>query len=69
MFDQAPLTVNDPEVTTTVAKRSPKSWSRPRHQPPRILGGEDFSDIANGVGAPYTFLAVRRCRSHVVLRR
>ena len=23
--------------------------------PPRVLGSEDFSDIANGVGAPYSY--------------
>ena len=56
MFDQAPLTVNDPEVTATVTEAFTEVLGADRViEPPRILGSEDFSDIANGVGAPYTF--------------
>ena len=56
MFDQAPLTDNDPLVTTAVTDAFTDLLGADRViEPPRVLGSEDFSDIANGVHAPYTF--------------
>jgi metal-dependent amidase/aminoacylase/carboxypeptidase family protein len=56
MFDQAPLTVNDAGVTGSVTAAFTDTFGADRViEPPRILGSEDFSDIANGVDAPYSF--------------
>jgi hippurate hydrolase len=56
MFDQAPLTDNDPDVTAKVIETFTELLGADRMlTPPRVMGSEDFSDIANGVGAPYTF--------------
>lgn len=56
MFDQAPLTINDTEVTAKVTETFTELLGEGRViVPPRILGSEDFSDIANGVNAPYTY--------------
>ncbi|MFM9034938.1 MAG: amidohydrolase [Mycobacterium sp.] len=55
-FDQAPLTENDPAVTARVteafaAALGPETVVTPQ----RLMGSEDFSDIARGVSAPYCF--------------
>lgn len=56
MFDRAPLTVNDADVTAKVTETFTELLGEGRViVPPRILGSEDFSDIANGVNAPYTY--------------
>lgn len=56
MFDQAPLTINDTDVTAKVTETFTELLGEGRViVPPRILGSEDFSDIANGVNAPYTY--------------
>ena len=56
MFDQAPLTDNDPEVTARVTEAFTGHFGADRViAPPRVLGSEDFSDIARGVSAPYSF--------------
>ncbi|MGI9125755.1 MAG: peptidase dimerization domain-containing protein, partial [Mycobacterium sp.] len=55
-FDHAPLTDNDPGVTATVAEAFCGFFGEDAiFQPPRVLGSEDFSDIANGLKAPYAF--------------
>ena len=52
MFDQAPLTDNDPEVTARVTEAFTGHFGADRViAPPRVLGSEDFSDIANGFHA------------------
>lgn len=55
-FEHAPLTDNDPDVTAKVvgavtAALGPEVIVAP----PKVLGSEDFSDIARGVGAPYCY--------------
>lgn len=56
MFDQAPLTDNDPEVTARVTEAFTAALGEDvMIAPPRVLGSEDFSDIANGVHAPYSY--------------
>ena len=56
MFDHAPLTDNDPDVTARVTDTFTELLGADKViVPPRVLGSEDFSDIANGVNAPYTF--------------
>lgn len=55
-FDQAPLTDNDADVTARVREAFTAALgSEVLIDAPRIMGSEDFSDIARGVGAPYTF--------------
>ena len=54
--DQAPLTDNDPDVTArVVAALTGALGSQVIIEPPKVLGSEDFSEIARGVGAPYCF--------------
>lgn len=55
MYDQAPLTDNDPAVTARVAEAFAAVFGDRIVAAPRILGSEDFSDIARGVRAPYTY--------------
>lgn len=56
VYEQAPLTDNDADVTARLtgaftAALGPGAMITP----PRVLGSEDFSDIARGVDAPYSF--------------
>ena len=56
MFDQAPLTDNDAGVTARVTETLAAHLGADRViTPPRVLGSEDFSDLARGVQAPYCF--------------
>lgn len=56
MFDQAPLTDNDPDVTAKVTGTFTELFGADRvMEPPRVMGSEDFSDIADAVGAPYSY--------------
>ena len=56
MFDQAPLTDNDADVTARVTETLAAHFGADRViVPPRVLGSEDFSDLARGVQAPYCF--------------
>jgi len=56
MFDQAPLTDNDADVTARVTETLAAHLGADRViTPPRVLGSEDFSDLARGVQAPYCF--------------
>ncbi|MGB0972609.1 MAG: amidohydrolase [Mycobacterium sp.] len=54
-YDQAPLTDNDPAATARVTEAFNAVFGDRMVVPPRILGSEDFSDIARGVQAPYTY--------------
>ena len=53
--DQAPLTDNDPEVTTRVSDAFAAVFGDRVVTSPKVLGSEDFSEIARGVGAPYSY--------------
>lgn len=56
VFEQAPVTDNDVEVTARVnAALSEVFGAEALITPPLITGSEDFSDIAHGVQAPYSF--------------
>lgn len=56
VFEQAPVTDNDVEVTARVnAALSAVFGADALITPPLITGSEDFSEIARGVQAPYSF--------------
>jgi hippurate hydrolase len=56
IYEQAPLTDNDAVVTGRVTDTFATVFGSDRViVPPLITGSEDFSDIARGVNAPYTF--------------
>lgn len=54
-IERAPLTDNDAAVTQRVTDSFIGVFGERVVAAPRIMGSEDFSDLANGVGAPYTF--------------
>ena len=55
-FEHAPLTDNDAGITTTVTDAFTGHFGKAIMVPaPKVMGSEDFSDIANGVGAPYCY--------------
>lgn len=54
-IERAPLTDNDAEVTARVTASFDGVFGDRVVPAPHIMGSEDFSDLANGVGAPYTF--------------
>ncbi|MFN8088995.1 MAG: amidohydrolase [Mycobacterium sp.] len=56
IFEEAPLIINDAAVTSRVeAAFAAALGPDVTITAPRVLGSEDFSEIANGVGAPYSF--------------
>lgn len=56
VFEDVPLTYNDEMITARVAHAfSAALGPEVMIAPPRVLGSEDFSEIAHGVGAPYCF--------------
>jgi hippurate hydrolase len=55
LYDQAPLTDNDPDVTERIVGTFAEIFGDGVVTPPKVLGSEDFSDIARGVGAPYCY--------------
>ena len=55
-FDQAPLTDNDGDVTARVTEAFTAALGPEAViTAPRLMGSEDFSDIARAVNAPYCF--------------
>ena len=55
-FEHAPLTDNDADVTEKVTGAFTGHFGDAVMVPaPTVMGSEDFSDIANGVGAPYCY--------------
>ncbi len=55
LFEHAPLTDNDPDVTARITATFAGVFGADHViAPPRVLGSEDFSDIARGVSAPDT---------------
>ena len=55
-FEHAPLTDNDADVTEKVTSAFTGHFGDAVMVPaPTVMGSEDFSDIANGVGAPYCY--------------
>jgi len=56
MFDQFPVTDNDPGVTARVTETFAAQFGADRViTAPRVLGSEDFGELARGVQAPYCF--------------
>jgi hippurate hydrolase len=56
LFEEAPLTVNDSATTARVdAAFVAALGAEVKCSAPRVLGSEDFSEIAKGVNAPYSF--------------
>ena len=54
-YEHAPLTDNDPGVTAKLIDTFTGVFADRVVVPPRVLGSEDFSDIARGVSAPYSY--------------
>lgn len=56
LFEEAPLLVNDADVTSRVdAALVSALGPSAKIAAPRVLGSEDFGELANGVNAPYSF--------------
>ena len=58
LYDRYPLTNNNPEVTARVAAAFKKYFGDRAFGAPRQSASEDFSLIADGLGAPYTYWAL-----------
>jgi hippurate hydrolase len=58
LYDQYPLTSNDPEVTTRVAAAFNDYFGDRAFTAPRQSASEDFSRIPDAFGAPYTYWAL-----------
>jgi metal-dependent amidase/aminoacylase/carboxypeptidase family protein len=57
-FDQFPVTDNDPVVTDRVAAAFADHFGEHAHELPLQTASEDFSDIPDALGAPYTYWGV-----------
>jgi amidohydrolase len=56
VFEKAPLTDNDVDVTARVTDAFTETFGPDTViKPPLVTGSEDFSDLARGVNAPYSF--------------
>jgi hippurate hydrolase len=58
LYDEYPLTSNDPEVTTRVAEAFKGYFGEQAIAVPRQSASEDFSRIPDALGAPYTYWAL-----------
>ncbi|MBV9546536.1 MAG: amidohydrolase [Chloroflexi bacterium] len=58
IFDEYPLTSNDPEVTAKVASAFKDYFGDRAFTAPRQSASEDFSRIPDALGTPYTFWAL-----------
>jgi hippurate hydrolase len=54
-YDQFPVTVNDADVTATVAAAFTEYFGARAIEFPRQTASEDFSDIPMALGVPYTY--------------
>lgn len=57
-FDRYPLTDNDADVTARVADAFTTYFGDRAEELPQQSASEDFSDIPNGLGAPYTYWGI-----------
>lgn len=55
LYDSYPLTTNDPDATATVATAFEEYFGRQATTVPRQSASEDFSEIPNALGVPYTY--------------
>jgi hippurate hydrolase len=58
LYDQYPLTSNDPEVTARVAAAFNDYFGDRAFTAPRQSASEDFSTIPDALGTPYTYWAL-----------
>jgi amidohydrolase len=58
LYDEYPLTSNDPAVTAKVAAAFKDFFGDRAFAAPRQSASEDFSDIPNALGVPYTYWAL-----------
>jgi hippurate hydrolase len=58
LYDEYPLTSNDPEVTTRVAAAFEEYFGDRTFAAPRLSASEDFSEIPNALGISYTYWAL-----------
>jgi hippurate hydrolase len=55
LFDHFPLTTNDPDVTARVAAAFKEQFGDEAEELPRQTASEDFSDLPEAFGVPYTY--------------
>ena len=58
LFDRFPLTDNDPEVTERVATAFRETFGADATELPVQTASEDFTDIPNALGIPYTYWGI-----------
>ena len=58
LFDRYPLTDNDRETTQRVADAFTEHFGGAAGTPPRQSASEDFSDLPNALGIPYTYWGI-----------
>lgn len=58
LYDEYPLTENDPDVTGRVAAAFARHFGDDAFSAPRLSASEDFSIIPNALGVPYTYWAL-----------
>src|SRR5207248_6794839 len=58
LYDEYPLTSNNPEVTAKVAAAFKDYFGDRAFTAPRQSASEDFSRMPDALGAPYTFWAL-----------
>jgi hippurate hydrolase len=58
LFDQFPVTDNDPTVTARVADAFAAHFGDRAFELPRQTASEDFSDIPRALGVPYTYWGI-----------
>ena len=57
-YERYPLTSNDPDVTTRVADAFTRQFGNHAQLLPAQSASEDFSDIPNALGVPYTYWGI-----------
>ena len=57
-YEQYPLTTNDADTTETIADAFKDHFGERSHQLSRQSASEDFSDIPNALGVPYTYWGI-----------
>lgn len=58
LFDQFPLTDNDPTTTNRVRDAFAEFFGDRHQEMPQLTASEDFSDIPTALGAPYTYWGI-----------
>jgi hippurate hydrolase len=58
LFDQFPLTTNDPDTTQRVGQAFTEFFGDRHQELPLQSASEDFSDIPDALGVPYTYWGI-----------